>query len=181
MRVQAGVATLGYYHNGGLVQTAAQLAALFPFATFAVLPYSELMTAIISNATQYNFTAPLFQPCYGTVADPIGTPGHDACSNPATHVYWDSVQPTTAAAKVVAATVAGSMAATFPDVKATIPANVPVVSSVNGLVLPANHPIPLPSATGPSASSAASAAPGKAPNPACHSWTVLEILASRCH
>lgn len=166
MRIQAGVATLGYYHNGGLVQTAAQLAGLFPFATFAVLPYSELMTAIISNATQYSFTAPVFQPCYGTVADPIGTPGHATCSNPAAHVYWDSVQPTTAAARVVAATVARSMAVAFPDVKATVSANLPVVSSVDGLVLPANRPIPLPTATGPTAPSAASRAPGTAPNPA---------------
>ncbi|KAK9836682.1 hypothetical protein WJX74_005910 [Apatococcus lobatus] len=169
LHAQAGVATLGYYHNAGLVQAATQLAAALPFASFAVLPYSELMTAIINNATQYGLTSPVYQPCYGTVADPIGTPGHDTCSAPATHVYWDSVQPTTAAAKVVAASVAKSVAAAFPDVKATVPANVPVVASVSGLLLPADKPIPLPNAMGPAAPlvpSAASAAPGSAQGPA---------------
>ena len=143
------------------MQAAAQLASMFPFATFAVLPYSELLTAIISNATQYGFTAPVYQQCYGTVADPIGTAGHDTCSNAAAHVYWDSVQPTTAAAKVVAATVAGSVAAAFPDLKATLPADVSTVASMSGLVLPADHPVPLPSATGPSVPRPASAPPGK--------------------
>lgn len=151
--VQAGVAALTSGHNGGLVAAATQLGAAIPSATFAILPYSEILTAIITNATKYGFSAPSWQQCYGTVADPIGTDGHQECTDPSQHVFWDSVQPSSAAAAVVAATVAQAVATSFPDIKATVPKNVPSVADVPGLILPNALPagLSMPHVEGPSA------------------------------
>ncbi len=165
------MAALTSGHNGGLVAAAAQLGSAIPFATFGILPYDEILTSIISNATLYGFTAPFWQQCYGTVADPIGTDGHAECANPAQHVFWDSVQPTSAAAAVVAATAAKSIAAAFPDIKAQVPQGTPVVHNVQGLFLPSNQPAAIPgaqmasgAAAGPAAGPGASrpASPGQA-------------------
>ena len=161
--LQAGVAALTTGHNGGLIATATQLGAAVPFATFAVLPYSEILTAIINNATKYGFTAPFWQQCYGTVADPIGTDGRQECADPAQHVFWDSVQPSSAAAAVVAATVAKSIAQAFPDIKTTIPASIPSVANVPGLILPSDNPTSLPDIPGAHAPSPSAAGPAASP------------------